>query len=71
MSSYEDAIPPESLRQVLIQASDYFAEADKRESNADERAKVIAKAHAEGWKLVARAINDGFAMLARAVESRR
>ena len=71
MASYEDVIPPEALRQVLIQASDYFGEADKRERDADERAKLIAKAHAEGWKLVARAINDGFAMLARAVENRR
>jgi hypothetical protein len=70
-SRYEEVVPPEHIRQFLIEALDYFRDADKRESTADERAKRIAQAHSEGWKLVARAINDGFSMVARAVEGRR
>lgn len=71
MASYEEVVPPEHVRQVLIEASDFFGEADKRERNADERAKRIADAHKEGWQLVARAISDGLGSIARAIENRR
>ena len=69
MASYQDEVPPHHVSQIIKEASDYFGEADKRERNAEDRAKQIAQAHTRGWELVARAISEGLASIARAVEN--
>lgn len=71
MSGYEDAVPPHHLKQYIEEAHDFFAAADQRERNADERSKRIAEAHTRGWEQVARAINDGFRLVAKAISDRR
>lgn len=68
MTRYEDAVDPEHIRQTMVEAQRFFDDADKRERNADQRAKLVADAHVRGWELVARAINDGFRMVAQAIE---
>lgn len=65
-----DTVDPRHITQIIEEAHDYFADADRRERNADERAKKIADAHREGWRDVARAINDGFRLIADAIKSR-
>jgi hypothetical protein len=57
--------------QYFRDADKYIEDSARRERSADERAQLIAKTHAEGWKLLARAVNDGFELIARAIENRR
>jgi len=69
MSRYEDPVDPEHIRQTMVEAQRFFADADQRERTADQRTKLVADAHTRGWELVARAINDGFRLVAQAIES--
>jgi hypothetical protein len=65
----EKTVPADHIRQIMLEASDYFTDADKRERAADDRNKRIADAHARGWEQVARAITDGFRLVAQAIEN--
>jgi DNA-binding IclR family transcriptional regulator len=71
MSRYEEVVPPEHVREFMLEAVKFFDEAEKRERNADERTKAVAQAHKDGWQAVARAISEGLGAIARAVENRR
>jgi triosephosphate isomerase len=67
----DEPVPNWKMNQVVHDALSWFADADKRERDADERAKRIAEAHTRGWDQVAKAVNDGFRLVAQAIRDNR